>query len=779
MKNIAEFKNAREQAKLLLDVWKTLKGNSKAFQPMAYGKREVVVLSRVSTVSKAGNPMDIIVWQEIGTGRKATTYTMHNRHLDMANIQGVEEGTSWYVNHTGSNGFSRISVIEELELYDDVDPYLIPTETDNYQSIIIYDIEVFKRLNLYVFLDYFTETITIIENNTNQLKEFYLKHRDCLFVGYNNKHYDDHVFRAQLQGKDPYDLTRYIIDEKGKEIWTKYNNKTTPLFSIDLYQDNRGFSLKEHQGFLGLDIRESKVDFKIDRELTSEEKQENIIYCKNDVYATKLRFEQNISMLLAKVVLCAISGLDKTAVGETNANLTAIILHAERSENRGDELCEWSIPDNLHVENEEVIKAFTGHEFAKSKKGHAEINATVKMRDLDEKLGTGGIHGAINSLIHTGRFVARDVGSLYPNTMILFMLLSRNIPDNEKHIYSDILDKRMKAKYDNAEYMDVNGVQIPTKTLINGFKLPLNTKYGAMGAEFNKLYDPRMRLLVCLVGQVAMFDLLEKIEPHATVFQSNTDAHYYLPFSEEDEHEIDTKAKDWCERTGYTLDKDIFIALYQRDVNNYIAVEENGKVKIKGGLGLTNGLKVSKAIISNAFINYVVSGKDFREYIHENNDIRQYQIISKTGHTFDETVVRYPDGTEEVAQKVNRSFAIKDPSQSIQIFKVKRGVTLDDVELNADWLDDDELETMEETQMIGEDSYTISIQRAPEFYKISNEACGQGITIDEIDKEYYIQEVTYLLNQWFGAEWKQRLTEAHTNLKNQGYDLPKVKEYIS
>jgi hypothetical protein len=779
MKNIAEFPKAKEKARKLLEVWKTLKGTSKSFQPMAYGKKEVIVLSRVNTVSNAGNPMDIIVWQEIGTGRKATTYVMHNRKLEMAMLQGVEVGTTWYVMHTGSKGFSNIKVIDELELFDNEDPYRVPTETNNYQSIIIYDIEVFKRLNLYVFLDYFTGEWFIIENDTDQLKEFYLKYRDCLFIGYNNKHYDDHVMRGQLQGKDPYTISKSIIDNTG-DIWKQYNTKTTPVFSMDLYMDNRGFSLKEHQGFLGVDIRESTVDFDIDRELTSKEKIENRGYCKNDVLATKLRFEQNIDMLLAKMVLCALYDLDKMAIGETNANLTAIILQAEKTPNRGDEFCEWSIPDNIQVENEDVKKAFTGHAFAKNKKGHAEIKATIPMRDLDEKLGSGGIHGAIKSFIHIGRFIARDVGSLYPNTMVLFMLLSRNIPEPDKDIYNDILDKRMKAKYDTAEYIDVNGVQIPTKTLINGFKLPLNTKYGAMGAEFNKLYDPRMRLLVCLVGQVAMFDLLEKIEPHATVFQSNTDAHYYLPFSEEDEERIDNKAKDWCERTGYTLDKDIFIAMYQRDVNNYIAIADDYKVKIKGGIGLTHGLKISKAIISNAFINYVVGGHDYREYIMNNNDLRQYQIISKTGYTYDETIVRYPDGTEEPAQKVNRSFAIKDPSKSLQIFKVKRGVTIDDIDLDEDWLEDDELEEVEVeiTEQVGDDSYTLGIQRAPKVYTISNEACGSGITIDEVDKEYYIQEVEYLLKNWFGDNWKERLENAHNDFKSKGYDLPKLKEYI-
>lgn len=776
MLNVAKFTNAKPLAKKLLEVFATLAGNSKAFQPMQYGKKEVVVISRVSTTSNKGNDMDIITLQEIGTGRRATSYVMHSRHLDMAKVQRLEEGQTFYINHTGSKGFSRFEVIDELELDEGIDPYFRPNDKASNQTIFIYDIEVFKRLNLYVFLDYFTGEWTIIENDTNYLKQFYLANRDSLFIGYNNAHYDNHVMRAQLQGKDPFEISDYIVNQNGKEIWTKYNNKTTPLFSMDLYMDNRGFSLKEHQGFLGVDIRESTVPFDIDRELTEEERKENIKYCKNDVLATKLRFEQNIKMLLAKVTLCALYGLDKMAVGETNANLTAMVLQAEKAPNRGDELAEWELPENLQVETKEVLDAFTGREFDKNDKGHAAISVSVQRRDLEEKLGVGGIHGAIKSFIHIGRFIARDVGSLYPNTMVLFCLLSRNIPEPVKHVYSDILDQRMRAKYESAEFIDVNGVEVPTKTLIDGFKLPLNTKYGAMGAEFNKLYDPRMRLLVCLVGQVAMFDLLEKIEPHATIFQSNTDAHYYLPFDEESEKQIDEAANDWAERTGYTLDKDEFIALYQRDVNNYVGIEANGSVKVKGSIGLTHGLKVSKAIISNAFLNYVISGYDYRKFINECDEIRQFQIISKTGYTYDETVMRFPDGTEQPAQKVNRSFAIKDPSKAVQLFKVKRGGALDIMdETTSSWLVDDDLNDIE---VNGEDSYTLGIPRAPEYYTISNEACGEGVQLDEIDREYYISEVEYLLLNWFGENWAVRLNEAHSEYRNKGFEFPSVKNYI-
>ena len=439
------------------------------------------------------------------------------------------------------------------------------------------------------------------------------------------------------------------------------------------------------------------------------------------------------------------------------------LLGAEKTPDRGDELDKYELPEGFEIESETIRQAFMTDEFEANDKGHASISLDVPRRDVTEVLGVGGIHGAKESFIHVGNFHARDVGSLYPNTMVLFDYLSRNIPEDKRHIYQMLLDERMEAKYSNKEFTEIKGVQIPTKLLINGYKLPLNTKYGAMGAEFNKLYDPRMRLLVCITGQMAMWDLLEKIENHATIIQSNTDAHYYIPFSEEDEKAIDDIANDWMKRTGYTLDDDPFKAIFQKDVNNYLAVTSDGKVKFKGAIGLTNGLKVSKAIVSNAFINYVVAGKDYKDFINECDELRQFQMITKTGWTFDDTIVRDSEGNEMKAQKVNRTFAIKDPSKAVEIFKVKRGAVIEE----------------EGTTIVGNDSYTKGLPNAPEYYAIDNAAIGEGwITLDDIDKEYYINQVEDLLVMWLGVEWRVRLEEAHSKFKKLGYTFPEVKNYI-
>lgn len=758
MKNIAEFKGAETLASKLLEIFSALAGNGKSFDPMIEGIHQVVVIKAEERLSAKGKEMKEIKVRSTNDGRDATFYIMKFRKQDWKTWENIEVGQQLMITLKYNNGFPNVTINQKGAVIDVLPEK--PNEALTKQTIYIYDIEVFKKDNLFVFRDYFTKEWTVIHNDLDALRKFYLANRDSLFVGYNSHSYDSNVMRAYLQGKNPFHVSKAIIesDDRGL-VYKMFDTKKTPLFGMDLYQDNRGFSLKEHSAFMGINIKETEVDFDLDRELTEEEQVLNELYCKNDVLATEKRFEQNIGMLVAKAAIALYFGLDKMALSMTNANLTAELLGAEKTPDRGDELDKYNLPEGFEIESETIRQAFMTDEFEANDKGHASISLDVPRRDVIEVLGVGGIHGAKESFIHVGNFHARDVGSLYPNTMVLFNYLSRNIPEDKRHIYQMLLDERMEAKYSNKEFTEIKGVQIPTKLLINGYKLPLNTKYGAMGAEFNKLYDPRMRLLVCITGQMAMWDLLEKIENHATIIQSNTDAHYYIPFSEEDEKAIDEIANDWMKRTGYTLDDDPFKAIFQKDVNNYLAVTSDGKVKFKGAIGLTNGLKVSKAIVSNAFINYVVAGKDYKEFINECEELRQFQMITKTGWTFDDTIIRDSEGNEMKAQKVNRTFAVKDPNKAVEIFKVKRGAIIEE----------------EGTTIVGDDSYTKGLPNAPEYYAIDNAAIGEGwITLDDIDKDYYINQVEDLLVMWFGTNWKERIEQAH----NQIDEFPEVKNYI-
>ena len=66
--------------------------------------------------------------------------------------------------------------------------------------MIAYDFEVFVYDWLVVFKDIATNETNIIINDDKKLKEFYDKHQNNVFVGYNNKSYDDIIFTETEDG---------------------------------------------------------------------------------------------------------------------------------------------------------------------------------------------------------------------------------------------------------------------------------------------------------------------------------------------------------------------------------------------------------------------------------------------------------------------------------------------------------------------------------------------------------------------------------------------------
>ena len=138
--------------------------------------------------------------------------------------------------------------------------------------MIVYDFEVFMYNWLVVFKDLTNQTRTIIVDNKEELTEFYLENQNKIFVGYNNKDYDDYIFRAIMSGVDPYTMTVALFNCDNKfSLYKTFDIKQVPLISVDLMQDILGMSLKQGEGYMNLSVDECSVPFDLDRKLTKEE----------------------------------------------------------------------------------------------------------------------------------------------------------------------------------------------------------------------------------------------------------------------------------------------------------------------------------------------------------------------------------------------------------------------------------------------------------------------------------------------------------------------------
>lgn len=83
---------------------------------------------------------------------------------------------------------------------------------------------------------------------------------------------------------------------------------------------NKLRSLKQLEGFLGRDIRESSVAFNIERQLTADEIEEVIKYCRHDVHETMHIFIANISEFKLQLELLKMFNLPLKNISKTKLN---------------------------------------------------------------------------------------------------------------------------------------------------------------------------------------------------------------------------------------------------------------------------------------------------------------------------------------------------------------------------------------------------------------------------------------------------------------------------
>lgn len=477
--------------------------------------------------------------------------------------------------------------------------------------------------------------------------------------------------KAILCDFDPKKVNDFIVNE-GKHGWqfSSLFRKIT-MYNFDvMYRSDRG--LKSLEGFMGNNIKETSVPFNLDRKLTQAEIDETVRYCRHDVEQTIEVFFSRKDDFDAQIGLIKMFNLPLSNITRSKAQLSAMILDAHRPRNsRGDEFNIY-FPDTLRIEKyKEVIDWYKNpdnYDYSKS--------LTINVADVETIFGWGGIHSARKKYQGEGYFINMDVASLYPSLMIRYNLHSRNIVDPRKFV--EIYETRLQYKAAK------NPLQLPLKLLIN-------STYGAMKDKNNQLYDPLMANEICIHGQLLLLDLIEKLEPYAEIIQSNTDGILIkMPTDGTALHRhgkefvenrwfnlIDDIVYEWEQRTGLQMEFDEYCKIYQKDVNNYVAVptgplyDEKGKPrwKSKGAyVKKLNSLDYDLPIVNKAMIDYMIQNVPIEKTVEDCNDLYMFQKIVKLSGKFKHAV----HNGEILNEKCFRVFASCNESDTY-IGKQKEG----------------------------------------------------------------------------------------------------------
>jgi hypothetical protein len=254
-------------------------------------------------------------------------------------------------------------------------------------------------------------------------------------------------------------------------------------------------------------------------------------------------------------------------------------------------------------------------------------NLVANVQGVEYKFGTGGLHGSVENRIvrstETHQLVDVDVASYYPNLAIVNGFYPEHLGEEFCEAYLDIY--RTRKTY-------------PKGTPENeSYKLALNGSFGNSNNAYSVLYDPQYTMSITLNGQLLLAMLVEALikAPGLQMVQANTDGVTYLCPRE---HLDWTRSViDWWQgMTGLELEENFYQSMFIRDVNSYIAVKDDGKIKRIGAYAYetaadnpgTRELQWHKdwsaRIVQMAAEAYLVHGTPIRRFIMGHGDMYDF-----------------------------------------------------------------------------------------------------------------------------------------------------------
>lgn len=644
--------------------------------------------------------------------------------------------------------------------------------------MLIYDYEVFKHNTLLGVLNEETGEVRQVWD-IPEIKTMIEDGLKNIWIGYNCEHYDKILSHGILSGKlttpgKVFECSNAVIQAQDNDtpvfgILGKFGISdyyTSPILSYDVMGDGSFMSLKQNEGFMGMDIVESVVPFDLDRPLTDEEKRDVEKYNRADLYGTLERFRQRKNSFKTKMLLVKEFGLPINYICKTNAKLTeAILLSQNKGVNtrlkKNFQLCDlpvnWDIPELKQIYDFfiEALHELEIHKWETKKCDKKKLSLVIDILGVEHTFALGGVHGGIKNYICRPEdkkcIIWVDVSSLYPNILTKWDLLSRQVDKNGCLAFAGMVQTRMdvKAKLHDGSLTKEEKKELKDKAA--RYKLILNTTSGCMKDKFKKLYDPEYNTKMCMLGQLSLMDLVFRLKnatrkpkpawaradgvtdlnvgDYFKLIQSNTDGIALELLTDDAEDTIDEVCKGWEKDWRFSLEKTVADNLYEKDVNNYVFKDSDGKVKVKGAYVTKydeGNEQDTLAILAQAVVNYFLEGKDIRETIcNPDNLATDYQMIKKLGGMYDTPTWKREFG-DEIVQKVNRIFPSTDLKNG-GLYKHKKSK-------EAGVLD--------------------KVEGTPEHVLIYNyDIRGKKIgELENIDYEWYVAEAQKRINDFLGIK---------------------------
>lgn len=244
----------------------------------------------------------------------------------------------------------------------------------------------------------------------------------------------------------------------------------------------------------------------------------------------------------------------------------------------------YTVPRNMGFQSDLlkwVLHTVTNADFVVAEHGAVTLPPTIgdmdiKIGKMTYQMGIGGLHSTEKKAIHkstsTHTLRDRDVKSYYPFIILNQGLYPKHLGPNFLRVYGSIVHRRIAAK------------DAGQKNIAESLKITINGSFGKLGSKYSVLYAPDLLFQVTISGQLYLLMMIEQMELHGIeVVSANTDG-VVMSVPKTHEHIYAAIIKWWEDTTKFETEEVEYLALYSRDVNNYMAVmapDKKGVIKTK------------------------------------------------------------------------------------------------------------------------------------------------------------------------------------------------------
>jgi hypothetical protein len=236
-------------------------------------------------------------------------------------------------------------------------------------------------------------------------------------------------------------------------------------------------------------------------------------------------------------------------------------------------------------------------------------NEIVKFKSGTYQLGVGGIHSTHDKKVCyvAGDDIITDIdgASFYPTIILECGLIPAGLGQRFMDEYRTIYDRRLAAKAAKDKVIDAT------------LKISLNGTFGKLASKYSVLYAPDLMLAVTLTGQFMLLMMIERLEEvGALTLSANTDG-IAIRYSKVLDDLVKKTVDEFGQEVSMVFEFTPYRTLAMKDVNNYMAVKHDRKLKVKG---IYSPLSLSKnptaQVSADAFGEWLANGTPFLNTIN-------------------------------------------------------------------------------------------------------------------------------------------------------------------